>query len=163
MPASWRICLNEPRAPGLGHHVDGVELVHLLDVADHRVGDLVGRLVPEVGHLDVALLVGDQPLLVLLLRVDDALLVGLEDLLLLRRDHHVVLGHGDAGLGRVVEAEVLEGVEHLSDGGSAERLDQVVDELDGVALFERLVDEVVGRAVEAVRAGPPRAPARCGR
>ncbi len=133
-----------------GHHVDRVQRVAFLDVLDHRVGDLVGRLVPEVGHLEVTLFFGDQAVLVLLLDFGDPAVVGLEDLALARRHDHVVLGDRHPSLGGVVEAQVLEGVKDFGDGRRAERLDQVVDELDGVALAQRLVDEAVIVLVEAL-------------
>jgi hypothetical protein len=92
MPASWRICLNDP-----------------------RLGDLVGRRVPLIGDRQVALLLRDQAVLVLLLQVVDALLVLGEDGRLARRHDHVVLGDRDAGLRGEAEAEVLERVEDLRD------------------------------------------------
>ena len=61
--------LERATGAGAGHHVDGVQLVGLLDVLDHRVGDLVGRRVPLVGDRQVALLLRDQAVLVLLLQV----------------------------------------------------------------------------------------------
>ena len=48
----------------VGHHEDGVQLVEVLD---HRVRDLVGAGVPEVDDGLVALLLGDQALVVLVL------------------------------------------------------------------------------------------------
>ena len=42
---------------GVGHHEDGVELV---EVGDHRLGDLVGGGVPLLDDRLVALLLGDQ-------------------------------------------------------------------------------------------------------
>ena len=68
MPASWRICAAEPRAPGVGHHVDGVErlLVHRLPLlrsstfctrswAIIDLADPSPVLPPDVDHLVVAL------------------------------------------------------------------------------------------------------------
>jgi hypothetical protein len=79
MPASWRICCAEPRAPGIGHHEDRVEgrdaphlavvVRHFLraELAEHLVGDAVGHLGPDVDDLVVALAVGDETLVVLVL------------------------------------------------------------------------------------------------
>src|SRR3954453_4878316 len=116
--------LEGPAGPGVGHHVDRVELV---EVGDHRVGDLVRGGVPLLGDRQVALLLRDQALVVLVLERLHRLLVLGEDLRLGRRDDHVVLRDGHAGLGRVAEAEVLERVEHLGDRRRAERLHEVVD------------------------------------
>ena len=52
IPASWRICLNGPRA-AVGHHVDRVQAE---EVPLHGVRDLVGGLLPELHDLLVALL-----------------------------------------------------------------------------------------------------------
>src|SRR3954467_9439999 len=139
--------LEGPAGPGVGHHVDRVELV---EVGDHRVGDLVRGGVPLLGDRQVALLLRDQALVVLVLERLHRLLVLGEDLRLGRRDDHVVLRDGHAGLGRVAEAEVLERVEHLGDRRGAEALHQLVDELRRVALLQRRVDEPVLGLVELV-------------
>src|SRR4051794_8152849 len=139
--------LEGPAGPGVGHHVDRVELV---EVRDHGVGNLVGRRVPLVGDRLVALLLRDQALVVLVLELLDPLLILGQDLGLGGRDDHVVLGDRHAGLGRVAEAEVLERVEDLRDGRGAEALDELVDELGRVALLQRAVDEPVLGLVELV-------------
>ena len=81
MPASWRICLNEPRAPELAIMKIGFSSSRFVP---HRVGDLVGRLRPDVDDRLVALVLGDQAALVLRLDLVDPLLVAGEDLLLRR-------------------------------------------------------------------------------
>src|SRR3954470_5420390 len=139
--------LEGPAGPGVGHHVDRVELV---EVRDHGVGNLVGRRVPLVGDRLVALLLGDQTLVVLVLELLHPLLVLGEDLGLGGRDDDVVLRDRHAGLGRVAEAEVLERVQDLGDRRRAERLHEVVDELRRVALLQRPVDEPVLGLVELV-------------
>ena len=63
----------------------------------------------------VALLGSDVAVVVLALDRFRLLLVALEDFRLLGRRDHVVLGDRDPGLTGVVEAEVLERVEHLRD------------------------------------------------
>src|SRR4051812_42567527 len=132
---------------GRGHHHDRVRRVEVLL---HRAGDLVGRLRPLLDDELVALLLRDQAHVVLVLDLGDLALVALEDLLLLRRDHDVVLRDRDAGQRRVAEAEVLERVEHERDRGGTVELDELVDELDGVLLLHRLVDELVARLLERV-------------
>ena len=79
MPASWRICAAEPRAPGVGHHVDGAERLlptvplpcrsgfSFCQLGHHDLGDSVAGLAPDVHHLVVALAGGDQARDVLLL------------------------------------------------------------------------------------------------
>ena len=86
----------------VGHHVDRVQL---LEVLLHRVGDGVGGLGPDLDDALVALLLGDEAALVLLLDAGDLLLVLGEDLLLVVRDDDVVLRDRDPALGGVLEAE----------------------------------------------------------
>ena len=108
MPASWRICDIEPRAPELAIMKIGFSGSKF---SSHRLGDLVGRLRPLVDDQLVALLLRDQAHVVLVLDLGDLALVAAEDLALLRRDDDVVLGDRDAGQRRVLEPEVLERVE----------------------------------------------------
>src|SRR5439155_1586463 len=89
----------------VGHHVDRVQLVQVLD---HRLGDLLRRLRPDVHDRLVTLGLGDEAVLIGLLDLLYAVLVLGEDLLLLRRDDDVVLRDRDAGLRAVVEAEILD-------------------------------------------------------
>ena len=131
----------------VGHHEDRVERVEVLD---HRLGDLVGGGVPLLDDRLVALLLGDQAVVVLVGDVADELVVLVEDLLLLGRHDDVVLGDRDAGLRGVLEAEVLERVEHQRDRRRAVGLHEHVDQPRGVALLHRLVDEHVLGRVELV-------------
>ena len=124
---------------GVGHHVDRVERVERLL---HRVGHLVGRLRPDVHDLLVALFLGDEAALVLLLDPLDPLLVAGEDLLLVLRDDDVVLRDRDPALGRVLEAERLDRVEHAGDRVRAVAVREGGDEVVRLALGERLVDEL---------------------
>jgi len=146
IPASWRICLND-RARRSWHHVDRLSVS---EVVLHRLGNLLGRLGPLVGDRDVALLLRDQASVVLVLDLRDLGLVARQDLLLVGRDHNVVLGDRDAGLGRVLEAEVLEGVEHERDRRRPVLLHELVDHARGVTLAHRVVDELVGGRIELV-------------
>ena len=81
----------------------------------HGVLDLVGRLRPDLDELLAALVVGDDALAVLLLDLLGALLVLVQDLLLLRRRRDVLDAERDARPGGVVEPEVLEVVEDVLD------------------------------------------------
>ena len=129
----------------VGHHEDRVERVEVLL---HRLRDLVRGRVPLLHHGLVALLLGDQPFLVLAGDVGDLPLVLVQDRLLLRRHHDVVLGDRDARLRGVLEAEVLERVEDQRDRRRAVGLHEQVDQAGCVALLHRLVDErVLGRVV----------------
>jgi hypothetical protein len=76
MPASWRICLNDPRAPELAIMKIGFSSKSVLL---HRVGDHVGPLRPDVDDALVPLLLGDEAALVLRLHLGDPLLVLGED------------------------------------------------------------------------------------
>ncbi len=137
------------RATGtrVGHHEDGVQGV---EVRDHRLGHLVGRRVPLLDDRLVALLLGDQAVVVLAGDVTDELVVLVEDRLLLRRHDDIVLGDRDARLRRVLEAQVLERVEDQRDRRRTVGLDEHVDQPRRVALLHRLVDERVLGRVELV-------------
>ena len=137
---------------GVGHHVDRVQLVQ---VRDHRVGDRVGRLRPDVHDLLVPLGLGDQSVLVRLLDLADPLLVPGEDLLLLGRDDDVVLRDRHAGPRAVAEAEVLDRVEDDRDRVRAVVVDERRDEVAELLLRERPVEEAVILLVAAVP-GPDR-------
>src|SRR5580765_1209251 len=131
------------------HLVDGVVA---RDVGFHLLGDLVGRLGPDLDELLTALVVGDQTPLVLGLDLGGLDLVALEDLQLARRRDDVGDGDRGAGPGGPVEAVLLERVEGRRDLDLAVALGEVVDDrreallvdlvVDvGVVLRERLVEE----------------------
>ena len=132
---------------GVGHHVDRVQLVQVLD---HRVRDLVGGLGPDRRDLLVPLRLGDEALVVRVLDARDPLLVAGEDLLLVRRDDDVVLRDRHAGERAVAEAEVLDRVEDVGDRMGAVAVDELRDEDAELLLRERPVDVLVVRAVIAV-------------
>ena len=100
----------------VGHHEDRVERVEVLD---HRLGDLVGGGVPLLDDRLVALLLGDQPMSYWSEISPTSFSYLSRISCFSRRDHDVVLGDRDAGLGGVLEAEVLERVEHQRDRGRA--------------------------------------------
>src|SRR5205814_2399833 len=67
------LLLAAPRA-GVGHHVDRVELAALLaalELAEHLLRDELGDVGPDVDDLVVALAVGDDAVLILLLDLVD--------------------------------------------------------------------------------------------
>ena len=132
---------------GVGHHVDRVQLV---EVVDHRLGDLVGGLGPDRRDLLVPLRLGDEALVVRVLDARDPLLVAGKDLLLVRRDDDVVLRDRHAGERAVAEAEVLDRVEDVSDRVRAVPVDELRDEGAELLLRERAVDVLVVRAAVAV-------------
>ena len=136
----------------VGHDVDRVELraflVLHLHLLEHGVRHLLGDGRPDGDDLVVALAVGDRPVLVLLLDVDDLLLGGEHHLLLALGDHEVVDADGDAGVGGVAEAQVLDGVQHLHRLLEAEAELGVLHELLQALLAQEAVDE--GRALRQV-------------
>jgi hypothetical protein len=98
----------------------------------------------------VALLGRDLAVRVLTFDLDELVVVLGQDLGLVGRRLRVVLGERHAGARRVLEADVLEGVEHLRDRRGTVLLHQRVDHRDRVALAHRPVGELVGGGVELV-------------
>src|SRR5690606_1648552 len=102
----------------VGHHVDRVErlLAHRLagavddllrlELAHHRLADVVARAAPDVDHLVVALALRDQARRVLLLDLLHLALGLRQDLGLLRRHEHVVDRDRDAGTRGQAEARL---------------------------------------------------------
>src|SRR5258705_533842 len=130
---------------GVGHHEDRVELgavdLGAAHLAEHLVGDVLGGAVPDVDDLVVALAVGDRAVETLALDFEHRLARAVDDLGLLRRDDHVIDADGDAGLGRVEEAEVLELVEQADREVVAEVDEPEVHQLLQTLLLEEAVDE----------------------
>src|SRR5256886_4795173 len=107
------LLLAAPRA-GVGHHVDRVELAALLaalELAEHLLRDELGGVRPDVDDLVVALAVGDDAVLILLLDLVDLLARLRDEPLLRRRDVHVVDADRQTGQRGVPEAEVFQLVE----------------------------------------------------
>ncbi len=111
---------------GGGHHVDGVEL---LQVALQGVGDVLGGLLPLGNHGPVALVVGHEAHLVLVLNGHDPVLRLLDELVLLGGHGHVVDGDGDGAPGGVLVARGLDVVQHLAGHGEAVGADGAVHDL----------------------------------
>ena len=140
IPASWRICLNDPRAPELAIMKIGFSSSRLSSIA--CATSSVARS-QSTAQLLLAVLLGEQPVVVLALDLRHLLLVAVEDLLLVRRRDDVVLRDRDPGLAREVEPELLERVERLRDRRGAVGLDEVGDDLVDRCFFSELVDELV--------------------
>src|SRR5467141_3791107 len=140
------LLLAAPRA-GVGHHVDRVELAALLaalELAEHLLRDELGGVRPDVDDLVVALAVGDDAILVLLLDLVH-LLARLGDVALLRRrDVHVVDADRQPGQRRVPEAEVLQLVEELDGRLVAEHVHAAADQRGDLLLLQLLVHEAQG-------------------
>ena len=129
----------------VGHDVDRVELrahlVGLLHLLEHLVGDVLGRPVPDVDDLVVALAGRDDAGGALRLDLDDLLAGGREELFLLGRDDHVVDADRDARAGGRGKAQVLQVVEHLDRHLLAEGQVDVADEVRQASLLQVPVDE----------------------
>ena len=122
---------------GVRHHIDRVELIEA--VLQGR-GDVLRGLFP-LGHgQTVALVLGDEAALVLLLDRDDLLLRGGDEGLLLLRDGHVRDGDRDGADGGVLIAEGLDVIEHLGRNGEAVLLDAAVDDLAELLLADLEAD-----------------------
>jgi hypothetical protein len=120
----------------------------MVEVALHRLADLVGGGGPLLDHRLLALFLRDEAGVVLVVDLRDLALVALQDLVLVRRDHDVVLRDRDAGLRREVEAELLERVEHHRRRVGTVDLHQPLDHGVHVALAQRHVHELVGLRIE---------------
>ena len=113
-------------------------------VAEHRLGDILGALGPDIDDLIVPLAVGDQTLGILLLDLLD-LLDGLVDPLFLGLgDDHVVEADGDAGQGGETVAGLLEPVGQNHRLLVAGETEGGVDELADLFLGHDLVDVFKG-------------------
>src|SRR5215472_1423050 len=139
--------------PRIGHDEDRVEgrpgdllavLVLAVDFGgqalDDGTADFILDLGPDVDDLVVALAVGDDPVVVLLLDIVDLPLRVLEQLCLLGRDDHVLDRDGNSRAGCELEAHILELVSEddgcLVAGATIDHVDQVAEFL----FLESLVD-----------------------
>ena len=122
---------------GVRHHIDGVELIEA--VLQGR-GDVLRGFFP-LGHgQTVALVLGDEAALILLLDGDDLLLRGGDEGLLLLRDGHVRDGDRDGADGGVLIAKGLDVIEHLGRNGEAVLIDAAVDDLAELLLADLEAD-----------------------
>src|SRR5215831_19481015 len=132
---------------GVGHHVDGIELAALLaafQLAEHGIRNLLRGVGPDVDHLVVALAVGDDAVLVLLLHLIDLPPRPVDQLALGGRDVHVLDADGQAGQSGIAEADVLEVVEEGHGRLVAEAVVALADERADLLLLELLVHEAEG-------------------
>ena len=117
IPASWRTCSLEPRAPESAMMKIGLNSLPTWSVffISRNISSEIGSVVavPDVDDLVVAL-AGRDDAVELRWRSTSrtSLRAAASELFLLGRDDHVVDADGDAGLGRGGEAEVLQVVEH---------------------------------------------------
>ena len=109
-----------------GHHaVDGV---HRGQAVTHRLGDLVGCLVPDLDQFLATLVVVDQALVVLALDLGGHGLVAGKDLRLVLGHLDVGDGDGDAGPGGPVETGILQVVQRCRRDHLRVALGEVVDD-----------------------------------
>ena len=109
----------------------------------HLLGDLVGRLGPDLDELAATLLGGHQTALVLLVDPVGFLLVPLQDLPLARRRDDVLHADRHAGPGGPVETGLLERVQRRGQRHLREPLGEVVDDRRELTLADLVVDEPV--------------------
>src|SRR5665647_1122212 len=144
--------LHPVTARARGHHpVDGVGV---REIGFHLLGDLVGRLRPDLDELLTTLVVGDQTTLVLGLNLGGLGLVALKDLDLARRRDDV--GDGDRGTrtGGPREAGLLQRVQRGRNLSLGVALGQVVDDQRQPLLVDLFVDERVVQRQRLVEERP---------
>src|SRR6478609_2487284 len=129
------------------HAVHGVAVVRL-EVLAHDRRDLVRRLGPDLDELLTALVVRDETTVVLLLDLERALLVLLEDDGLLLGRRHVGDRDRDARAGRPAEAGGLQRVERRRDLDLRVALRELVDDRREALLVD---DRVHVRVVDGER------------
>src|SRR5579862_4297332 len=143
--------LRRAAGAGMAHHVDRVHLRHAARLRiDARLGDLlhhfrrdqVGALRPVVDDLVVLLFVRGQAVLILLLALAHLVARLLDQLLLRRRDHHVVLAERDAGLARLAEAQPHHRVSEEHRLLLAAMAVDLVDDVRHLLLAQELVDQL---------------------
>ena len=129
----------------VGHDVNRVDrltaVVLRLHAGEHFVRDAFGQLRPNLDDLVVALAVRNRAVEVLLLDRHDVFLRTLDKPLLFRRHDHVVNAHRNPGLGGVLEAQVLELVDHLDRLLAPEAQVAVLHQLGEALLLQEAVDE----------------------
>jgi hypothetical protein len=138
-----------PSGPGVGHDVQGVELLALeADLAhlfDHGAGDPVRGRAPDLDDPVEPLAGGDRAVPIEVLDGLDLFLGLIDERPLLLGDDEVVDAQREPGLRGVGEAEFLHGVEDPDRGLEADLEVGVEDEVLQALLPERAVD--VGKAL----------------
>src|SRR5690554_5494423 len=134
----------------LRHDVERVERHVLREVLEHRVLDLLGRVVPQADDLVEALALGHEAALGGLLDAGELALRVLEDLLLLLGDRHVLDADRDARGRGELEAVLLQAVEEGGGALDAEALEALDDEVaQGAPLVDGVVANQLGGDVAA--------------
>ena len=108
---------------------------------EHHRTDLIGTMGPDIDHLVVAFLVGDDALLVLLLDLTDLVKRLLDLLLLLSRNDHVVDTDRNTCTGRLLESDFFQLVEGGDCALVADSLIAVENEVTQLALAHHDVGE----------------------
>src|SRR5665647_88293 len=137
--------------PGGHHPVDGVAV---REIGFHLLGDLVGRLRPDLDELLTTLVVGDQPTLVLGLNLGGLGLVALKDLDLARRRDDVGDGDRRTRTGGPRGAGLLQRVQRGRNLSLGVALGQVVDDQRQALLVDLFVDEGVVQGQRLVEERP---------
>src|SRR5205807_2113540 len=128
---------------GVGHNINRVQLadlIQLLHVVEHFIGDLLGHVRPDFDHLVVTLTVGDSSIQILLLDGNALLFCVSYQTFLVVRDDHVINADGETGLGGIAEPKFLDLIEHLDRGFQAEPQIGVVHQLTNALLLEQAID-----------------------
>src|SRR5439155_1099101 len=123
---------------------DIAALLAALELAEHLLRDGLGGVRPDVDDLVVALAVGDDAVLILLLDLVDLLARLRDEPLLRRRDVHVVDADRQTGQRGVPEAEVFQLVEELHRLLVAEHVVAAAHERGDLLLLQLLVHEAQG-------------------
>ena len=108
---------------------------------EHHRTDLIGTVGPDIDHLVVAFLVGDDALLVLLLDLTDLVKRLLDLLLLLSRNDHVVDTDRNTRTGRLLESDFFQLVEGSDCALVADSLIAVENEVTQLALANHDIGE----------------------
>ena len=129
---------------GVGHNVDRIDrasLVLLLEYVEHLVGNFFRNARPDFDDLVIALAIGDSSVQVLLLNVDHALLGVFDERVLVIGNDHVIDADRQSSARGVVEAKLLDTVEHLDRRLETEAQVRVIDKLSDSLLLQQPVNE----------------------
>ena len=128
---------------GIGHHIDGVALVVLLQVVAQSIGDFLGGGLPDLNGLAVALLIGDQAAVEVLHDLLDLLIGSSQNSGLLLGHDSIGDSDRDGGQGGVLVALCLDLVQHHGAGLGAVLGQAAADDV-GQALLRQLVALAAG-------------------
>ena len=158
-PGQLTHLLSGTSGPRVGHHVDGIEarnrLFDSFFIADHLgteplqhlARNFLGCIRPDVDHLVVALAVGDQALLVLLLDQPNLLVRGINELLLVLRNLHVVDADRDSRFGGVLVTQSAKAVSQNHRRLVAQSPVCLIDEFTQRLLVHHLIDQFEGNLI----------------